>query len=93
MKNKGIILLLPLLLLSSCNTQNTSSQNTTLTPVTINSLKEGLLALNTLQNYRIDYNENDETIFSYIFTEKAIGIDSETKEYINTLIEDENGIY
>ena len=93
MKNKGIILLLPLLLLSSCNSTTSSTPNTTLTPVTINSLKEGLLALNTLKNYRIDYLEGNETIFSYIFTENAIGIDSTTKEYINTLVEDSSGIY
>lgn len=93
MKNKGIIILLPLLLLSSCNQQSSSITPSTLNPITINSLKEGLLTLSSIQNYRIDYVEENNTVFSYIFTENAIGIDSKTKEYINTLIEDENGIY
>ena len=89
MNTKGTLLLIPLLLFTSCN----QPVSTTLTPVSINSLKEGLMTLATLKNYRIDYVSNNETVFSYIFTEKSIGIDSTNNEYINTLIEDENGIY
>ena len=88
MKHKGLLILIPILLLSSCG-----EASSTISPITITSLKDGLLQLSSLQNYQIDYIDNEKTIFSYVFTSNSIGIDSSNKNYIDTLIEDEQGIY
>ena len=76
MKHKGLLILVPILLLSSCG-----EASSTISPITITSLKDGLLQLSSLQNYQIDYIDNEKTIFSYVFTSNSIGIDSSNKNY------------
>lgn len=92
---KGRIFLLSALLLVACvNPSNTSSSINSLTPVTISSLKEGMVALNSLNNYTLDLYNGDSVLSSRVYLKDSIGVVSKVdKNLTEILIEDDKGIY